>query len=214
MHNIQPIRLLPARERVASVLRKAILSRELAEGEALALESIASQLGVSNTPVREAFQILAREGLIRLRPNKGAEVMGISAKMIRDHYETRAILERECAAMVCRSGADISAIEKAHLDSMAALEAGDHQSYTNYNQSFHFELWTAAGNEKITALLSEMWNGLSMGLEVSEKEYAKISVAEHKKIVAALKTRDADHAGRVMYEHIVRSMNNMLTRFE
>lgn len=65
-------KLMPARERVASALRKAIISRQIKEGETLALEATAQELGVSITPVREAFQILARDGLLELKQNKGA----------------------------------------------------------------------------------------------------------------------------------------------
>lgn len=71
MRNMKKIQLLPAREQVASALREAILKREMKEGEELTLEGTAQALGVSSTPVREAFQILASDGLIRLRPNKG-----------------------------------------------------------------------------------------------------------------------------------------------
>lgn len=214
MNSLKPIKLLPARERVASVLRKAILSKELEEGSIITLDGIASQLEVSNTPVREAFQMLAREGLIKQRPNKGAEVQGISRKFIRDHYETRAVLEAACAGAVCRNGADTSAIESAHYKSKEALAAGDSSTYSNYNQAFHFALWEAAGNDKIKALLAEMWNGLSMGHKVTEEEYAKISMTEHEQIVDALLKRDAGQAERLMYGHIMRSLENILTNFQ
>ena len=113
MNNLGRIKLLPAREQVASVLRKAILSRELEEGQEITLEGIASQVGVSSMPVREAFQILAADGLIKLRPNKGAVVLGINEKTIRDHYETRAILESEAAARASHKDAVILDIENA-----------------------------------------------------------------------------------------------------
>ena len=64
MLGLKPIKMLPARERVAAALRKAIISRQITEGEVLTLESTAQELGVSITPVREAFQILERDGLI------------------------------------------------------------------------------------------------------------------------------------------------------
>ena len=214
MKNLQPIKLLPARERVASVLRKAILSREMAEGAIITLEGIACQLEVSNTPVREAFQILARDGLIKLRPNKGAEVLGINAKVIRDHYETRAILERFTASAVCLNNANTSEIEKAYQYSRVALDAGDSASYSNFNQSFHMAIWTAAGNNKIKALLSEMWNGLSMGHKVTEEEYAMISIAEHEQILNAILARNDILAEKRMNDHIIRSMENILTWFE
>lgn len=214
VNNLKPIKLLPARERVASVLRKAILSKTLAEGSVITLEGIASQLEVSSTPVREAFQMLAREGLIKQRPNKGAEVLGISPKFIRDHYETRAILEAACAAAVCRNSADTSDIENAFYNGEKAIETGDYSSYSNYNQALHFALWEAAGNNKIKALLSEMWNGLSMGHKVTEEEYAKISFAEHRKLLDAILARNEQAAHRLMHAHIMRSLENILTHFE
>ena len=78
MIGLKPIKIPSAKERVASELRKAILSKQLKEGENLTLENVAQQLNVSITPVREAFQILAHDGLIKLRPNKGAIVLGLS----------------------------------------------------------------------------------------------------------------------------------------
>lgn len=66
MLGLKPIQLLPARERVAAALRKAIISKQISEGEVLTLENTAQELGVSITPVREAFQILARDGLIEI----------------------------------------------------------------------------------------------------------------------------------------------------
>ena len=68
---IGKIHLLPAREQVASYLRKAILRREIPEGSVLTLEETARHMGVSTTPVREALQLLATQGLVKLRPNKG-----------------------------------------------------------------------------------------------------------------------------------------------
>ncbi|WP_348260254.1 GntR family transcriptional regulator, partial [Salmonella enterica] len=64
------IKVLSAKEQLAAVLRKAIVSRELVEGQEITLEGIAGMVGVSSMPVREAFQSLAADGLIKVRPNK------------------------------------------------------------------------------------------------------------------------------------------------
>lgn len=214
MNGLGKVKLLPAREQAASILRKAILSRELAEGQELTLDGIATQIGVSATPVREAFQILAADGLIKLRPNKGAVVLGVNEKTIQDHYETRAVLEGEAAARVCRPGVDISPIEDAYKTALKALENNDSQEYSKHNQMFHMEIWTASGNEKIKSLLSSMWNGLSMGHKVTEEDYAKISIYEHRQILEAIRKRDGELARKRMQDHIIRSMNNILTRFD
>ena len=174
MVTLKPIKLLPARERVASALRKAIISKQINEGEVITLESTAQQLGVSVTPVREAFQILARDGLIDLKQNKGATVLGLNETTIREHYEIRAALESAACVLCCQRKADLSDIRKCLEMADEALEKKDSSSYSNYNQSFHYEIWTAAGNEKLKTMLSEMWNGLSMGLKSTEEEYAEI----------------------------------------
>ena len=100
MNGLKPIKMPLAKEKVAAELRKAILSRQMKEGEILSLDSVASQLNVSAMPVREAFQILARDGLIQLRKNKGAVVLGITETYIREHYQLRAILESAAAKLV------------------------------------------------------------------------------------------------------------------
>lgn len=106
---LKPIKLLPARERVASALRKAIIGRQIQEGETLTLESTAQELGVSITPVREAFRILERDGLISLEQNKAAVVLGVNEKTIREHYQIRATLESEACRLCCENGGDLTA---------------------------------------------------------------------------------------------------------
>lgn len=213
MRQLGRVKMLPAREQVASILRKAILSKELAEGQEITLEGIASQVGVSSMPVREAFQILASDGLIKLRPNKGAVVLGINEKTIRDHYETRALLEAEAAARCCKEGNDIEAIRSAHEMGELALTNDDTSEYSYYNQTFHMEIWNCADNEKIKTILSSLWNGLSMGHKVTQEQYAEISVAEHKQILDAIESHDPQVARETMYHHIIRSMENILTHY-
>ncbi len=214
MRNLGKIKLLPAREQVASVLRKAILSRELKEGEELTLEGTAQMIGVSSTPVREAFQILARDGLIKLRPNKGAIVLGVNEKTIRDHYETRALLEAETAARASEKERDISSIIAAYELSEKAMKENDTATYSDCNQAFHMGIWEIAGNKKMQDILSSLWNGFSMGHRITEEEYAKISIAEHRQILDALIAHDRELARSRMYRHIIRSMENILTRYE
>lgn len=213
MNKLKPIKLLPARERVSSALRKAIICREFKEGEEITLESIAEILGVSTTPVREAFQILSRDGLIRLRPNKGAVVLGINEKSIRDHYELRAILEREVVSIICNKYLDISDILNIYEKGREVVETQSTEKYEEYNQAFHMALWTAAGNSKMKSLLASLWNGLSIGQNVTVEDYAKISINEHEQIVEAIVARDGKKAKTLMNQHILRSMENMLTHY-
>ena len=111
MLGLKPIKLLPARERVASALRKAIISKSIPEGAELTLENTAQELGVSVTPVREAFQILARDGLLEVKQNKCAIVLGVTERTIREHYQLRAALEGTACMLCCQNNADLSKIK-------------------------------------------------------------------------------------------------------
>ncbi len=210
--NLKPIKLLPIRERVASALRKAILSQQFSEGEELTLDGVSRLLGVSVTPVREAFQLLDQDGLLKLRPNKVAVVLGINEKFIREHFELRMILESEMVRKICRNPEiDISQICKIVDDANNELQNNKYDMYTDYNQAFHMAIWDAAGNERIKNILSSLWNGLSMGRDTTEKQYALNSHKEHILLLDAIIERNAVKAGELMCDHIQRSMSDMLT---
>ena len=150
-------------------------------------------LGVSITPVREAFQILGREGFIgELRPNKGAIVLGIAPKLIEEHYEIRAALESEACAIICRKKRDIAEIIKIHEESKEAILSGDVNAYSDFNQAFHFAIWNACDNARLIDMASSLWNGLSISYLQTEEQYAKVSIEEHDDIVAALIAYDEE----------------------
>ena len=214
MNGLKPIKMPSAKEKVAAELRKAILSRQMQEGEVLSLDSVATQLNVSAMPVREAFQILARDGLIQLRKNKGAVVLGITETYIKEHYQLRAILESSAEALAADPEADISEIESVYEEAAEALLEGNLRQYTDLNRAFHNEIWTAAGNQKMKNMISELWNGLSMGSMVSEEDYAKVSIKEHGKILKAIQKHDKEAAQKTMYDHIMRSRDDMLTYYK
>ena len=210
MLNLKPVKLLPVREQAAASLREAIITQNIKQGETLTLESTAKALGISVTPVREAFQILARDGLIELAQNRGAVVLGMTPENIREHYQIRAALEAEACRLVCENGADLGEIERC----VRHLVSSGSENYGELNQSFHYNIWLASGNSRLSRMLSELWNGLSMGLRTTRDEYARKSQAEHEGILGMLRARDPEGASALMRKHILRSMEDMLTRYE
>ena len=111
------------------------------------------------------------------------------------------------------NGADLSALQNCLKVSEEMIASGDSSRYSDMNQSFHYEIWNASGNEKLVTMLSELWNGLSMGVQTTEREYAKKSFAEHKEIYEAIAAKDAETARAQMEKHIRRSLEDMLTRY-
>lgn len=210
---IEILEVLPIRLRVAAILRKALLAGEFRPGEELSLTDIASRFGVSRTPVREAFQALAAEGLLELRMNRGAIVVGIDEKFIRDHFELRTLLECEAVKRAVRNNVDMGRLLKlqewaeSHLDTMTEAE------YRNYNQQLHMEFWRASGNQKLYDLLSSLWNGPSGGNIGRDPEHERISIREHREMLNHMNEGNETAAGDVMAGHITRSMHNILRSF-
>ena len=210
---LEPVDLLPVRFRIASILRKAILAGEYLEGESLSLTSVAGQLGVSRTPVREAFQMLENEGLIELRLNKVAVVKGINDQTIRDHFDLRNILEGEAVARATLKPMDFKPL----LESQEAIEAlGDaftNEDFLRHNQLFHTEIWRAAGNRKLYDTLMNLWNGGSFGKTVTEHDHSVRSIREHRLILDQMMKGDPYSSRKEMEQHLMRSMQNILDSF-
>ncbi|MCI1984941.1 MAG: GntR family transcriptional regulator [Lactobacillus sp.] len=210
---MQPIKIVPARERITATLRKAILAGEYQSGQELSLTQIASDLGVSRTPVREAFQTLAAEGFIDLRMNKGAIVKNIDEKFVTDHFEMRILLEGEAVYRATNRHYDVS---KLLADCQYAADNPQKfslQDYTALNQQIHTSIWKAADNQRLYELLKNFWNGPSVS-DGNELTHHLISVQEHIKMLTLMKSGNAKEAREVMTDHIKRSMNNILQSFQ
>ena len=212
---MESMELLPARVRITAILKKALFSGEYKSGDELSLTDIAAKLGVSRTPVREAFQALEAEGLIELRMNKGAIVKPIDEKYITDHYEMRILLESEAAARAaknCMPEAD-KLIEKL-MDTQKRMESLSTSEYEDLNFEVHTGIWTAADNMRLYKMLSNLWNGPSIGFTSPKLDHYIKSTQEHIDILTCIKNHDAKKAKKEMEQHIERSMDNILKNFK
>lgn len=211
--NLEPIDVLPARIRIASILRKAILAGEFDEGQELSLTDIASQVNVSRTPVREAFQMLANEGLIELRMNKSAIVKRISVDLIKDHYDMRILLEGEAIARATLNNMDATELSAIHSRMLEYGQDFTSETYRTYNQTFHTTIWKASNSSKLFSFLSGLWNGSSFGKTVAELDHQLEAIEEHTKMLYYIKNREPYLAKKEMQHHIERSMNNILDSY-
>ena len=210
---METIQVLPIRIRVTAILRKALLSGEYRPGEELSLTDVAAKLGVSRTPVREAFQSLAEEGLLELRMNRGAIVTGIDEKFIRDHFEVRILLEAEAAARAAGAHMDTEALSTLQQWAWDNRSDMSEQEYQSYNQQFHTAIWRAADNNKLFHLLSSLWNGPSSATQQRDRAHEALSIQEHQEILRWITEGSAEKAREAMEGHISRSMGNILLRF-
>ncbi|RQD72659.1 MAG: GntR family transcriptional regulator [Tindallia sp. MSAO_Bac2] len=206
---VNQIRIMPVRERVASELRKAILTEAFPPGTELTQSKIAEMLGVSRMPVREAIQMLSSEGLIEMRPNRSAIVQQVPDAFIRDHFDLRILLECEAAARACVNITDFNPLLEVHAHHKESVESGQMEDIQNTNQSFHMLLWDAAGNSRLKNLLMQLWNGVA----ISRPSDSILHLHdEHDQIVEAVMNQDPESARDAMKKHLERSMQDILNR--
>ena len=205
---------LPIRVEITSILKKAIYSREYIAGDELSLTEMAERLGVSRTPVREAFQTLAEEGLITLRMNRGAIVNSIDRKFIRDCFEMRILLESEAAYRAAKNGMKTDDLLPELYAMSDSHENIDRETYESLNENIHMRIWDASDNGKMKRYLMELWNGPSTGHSIAESSQHYIySTSEHIEVLEAIRDGKPDEAKHAMTMHITRSMGNILAKY-
>lgn len=142
---------------VTDQLRELILNGEFAPGLQLRQIELSERLGISRTPLREAFRLLERDGPIRIsNGNKRVEVVSFTAAEIIDLYEVREVLDGLAARLCATRGisAEVDSLLRGHLDAMdRSLRPLDEARYGQCHTDFHSLLLTSAGNSRLTDLL-------------------------------------------------------------
>jgi DNA-binding GntR family transcriptional regulator len=151
-------RALPTSQRAYDYAKERILDGVLAGGELISEGTVAEALGISRTPVREAFLRLEAEGLLRLYPKRGAVVVPVSAaKEIEAVLETRELIESFAAEKVAAMGRRALGALVVRLREQRGLrEAGDGKAFVAVDQLFHQMIVAAADNP----ILLDLYSGL------------------------------------------------------
>ena len=146
-------------DRVHERLRTMILSGELGAGRELRQELLATKLGISRTPLREAFNRLASEGLVEFRPHRSAIVAEFSRHDLEEDYAARLVIE-PAAARIAAERRDPAALAALEAAVRAAAEAGDNlDRQFEASRTFHRALVAAAGNRHLVRFIDELWGG-------------------------------------------------------
>lgn len=197
---------LPLRDLVFNTLRQAILKGELKPGERLMEIQLAEKLGVSRTPIREAIRKLELEGLVLMIPRRGAEVAKISHKSLQDVLEVRGALEALATDLACQriTEEELEALQKAQENFKKAVESGTEMQIAEADEAYHDIIYNASNNKRLV----QMINNLREQMYRYRLEYIKdeaqrgILIAEHDKILEAIRIRDIIRAKALMKEHI------------
>ena len=197
---------LPLRDVVFQTLRTAILKGDLKPGERLMELQLASKLGVSRTPIREAIRMLEQEGLARTIPRKGAEVAGMTEKDMEDVLQIRCVLEELAARLSCQNITDeeMRELKIAMVAFEEKTREGNVVELAKAAVTFHDIIYRAADNPKLLVLL----NNLREQMYRYRTEYMKddrihpVLIREHKEMVKALESRDQELVAREVRQHL------------
>jgi DNA-binding GntR family transcriptional regulator len=205
---LDPLILRGLRDHVQEALREAIISGRFRSGDKLSERLLAAELGVSTTPVKEALQRLAIDGLVRIEPRRGAYAM-FNAAQAEQMMLARAALEgmiaREAAQRA--SDGDLAGLDHHVAEMGRATEDGAIEQLIVLNEKFHDAIQTASGCAYLASLLDgqRMYDRATRVALLGDPAERKRALREHGAIARALADRDADRAEQAMREHIIRS---------
>ncbi len=195
------------RSQVTETLRAAIISGQLEPGTLYSAPELASQLGVSPTPVREAMMHLANEGLIEVARHKGFRVTEPSERDLDEQLELRLLIEVPTVVAVARKG--ITPAQAATLRTLASatlttVEAGDFTRHVGADIEFHLTLLELHGNQQLVDMMRVLrYRSRLYGLDAPEKaDYLLQAAHEHEELVALLEGRDTASVKRLLRAHI------------
>ena len=189
-------------------LRDDILQRRMGPGWRLIEHDLTERFGVSRGPVREALRRLAAEGLIDHVPNRGGTVRRLSSGEMGELFEIRIALEA-LAARRAAENRDPVAVEAFRLAVEPLLDDAprDFSTYLDENSAFHSAILTLAGSKALQELVDRLQLTLLMA-QVSDRvgdDVIKTAVGEHRKIVEAILSHDAEGAGAAIQAHLERA---------
>ena len=188
---------------VARYVRRRIFTGAFPAGEYLRLDQLAAELGISVTPVREALLNLRAEGLLVQHPRRGFMVLEVTARDIVDVASVQAFIGGELAA---RATVNITDEQLAELVSIqdqleSAYQTDDLERTVRLNHEFHRAINVAADSPKLTHVMSAITRYAPESVFPTLTGWPRQSIRDHRRVIAALRRRDATRARTAMAEH-------------
>ena len=194
-------------------VRRAILRGTLSPGTRLTQADIAAQLSLSTTPVREALRRLASEDLVRIDTHRGAIVRGVDKDELREIYEIRLLLEPLAMrkATVRISDEELDRAERLWEQMNDHADPGD---WAETNRAFHAVFADAAASPTLIRIVGTLRDSAAnyvRWLCVADPELPVRANQEHRRLLDACRTRDADAAAQVEEQHLLSTFEAMMS---
>ncbi|WGW11465.1 GntR family transcriptional regulator [Saxibacter everestensis] len=212
---LKPMVVRTKSEAAYDALREAILDRRLEPGQRVTLTELASDLGMSLTPVREALRLLASQGLVHQDSNRGTWITEYSRARAEEVYRLRLLLEPYAIELAAAkmTDDDLAGIDQALQDFDAACSEARYSDLPELNAVLHKRIYRVAGAGLMLEFINRLWESIpyqSMSVVTHHERSAK----EHHLIVDALHSRDPAAAAKALRDHITHARSETMERLE
>jgi DNA-binding GntR family transcriptional regulator len=193
-------------------LRRKILVGDLAPGATVSQVQLATQLGVSRTPLREAVRLLQTEGLLQSEPKRRVRVAPVTTADFEDLYAMRIVLDSLAVRLTvpALSDAELAELRVAQLETTAAASEGDIAGHQDAHRRFHFGLFAHAG-ARLERQVQDLWDHaeryrrLYCQIGGEQDHLLRLADRDHAGILEAAQSRDACVTAKRMAEHLART---------
>jgi len=200
----------PLYEDVAERLREQIFAHELAPGSWLDEQSLALAFGISRTPMREAIKVLASEGLVTTKMNKGAYVTEVERRDLEQIFTVLSLLEGEAAKETAlrATEAELTQLDDLHHRLEKAAADRDLEQFFEINVRFHEKIQQIAANPWMNGVINDLRKVLKLQRRDSLSRSGRLlsSLVEHREILQAILKRDPLAAEKAMRKHLARGL--------
>ena len=204
---------LPLRDVVFQTLRSAILRGDLKPGERLMELQLASKLGVSRTPIREAIRMLEQEGLAITIPRRGAEVAKMTEKDMGDTLQIRRALEELAVVLVCDkiTEEDVEELKAAMLNFEEKTKGDNVVELAKADVALHETVYRIADNPKLVQLLGDIREQMFRyrAEYLKDRSIYPVLIQEHRDMVAALEKRNKELVVKITMKHLYNQEEGM-----
>ena len=200
---------------VAEELRRRVVSGEYAGGDQIRQEAVATELGVSRIPIREALLQLEAEGLVVIHTHKGAIVASLTSADAADLFEARLLVEPAVVkkAIEMATPADIARV-RACLNEYekAAKGGGDPETLSRLNWAFHTAMCEPAGRPRMVSILLSLYTATDryLRLQINRTGAKTKALADHRAIFEAYQSRKAAAASHLIKAHIASAYEDVM----
>lgn len=191
-------------------MRTFIERGDLTPGQKIPEKELCEQLGVSRTPLREALKVLASEGLITLRVNRGATVRILKLEELEEVFPVMGALEALAGEIACEkiTEAELQEIRQLHEAMVVHWKKGELQPYFKLNRRIHEAIFDATSNETLKSLYRTLSGRLMSARYVANmtSERWAQAVEEHKQILKCLEERNGTRLSNVLKKHLANKL--------